>query len=101
MKFFVVINIILLIFSVSCSKSGTSNPTTPEALYEIYMAVQVYGGQKAFKVMKKYGLTSQNNMNRYYQALRKYSTNEQRWKKFLDRVEAAKQKYRNRVINRR
>jgi hypothetical protein len=89
----------LLLISFGCSKSRGADPTTESAMFEIYVSTEIYGGEKAFAAIKKYHLSDRENLNRYYEALRTYSTNETKWKNFLDRVEKERERFTRQRVN--
>lgn len=93
--------IISLFYGIGCSKSTGLDPTTENALYEIYVATEIYGGDKAFAAIKKYNLSDRDTLNRYYEALRSFSTNETKWKNFLDRVDKERERFTRQRVNER
>lgn len=98
------IAVFLLIFSVffiACSGNQGLDPSTEDAVLEIYLAMEVYGGKKAQNVVKKYGLDSREKLAKYEAALRNLSTNEYKWKEFLKLVEKAREQHAPNRINRR
>lgn len=100
MKYIFVTIFLLSFFFVSCGSSADSEPVSKGDLFEIYVAVQVYGGKKAINVVKKFGLDKRENLLKYYEKLRTLSTNEEKWKDFLKRVDIERQKHSARRLNR-
>ncbi len=98
---YIFITIFLLSFSfVSCKSSGASQPVSNNALFEIYVATEVYGGKKAIQAVKKYRLDKRENLIKYFEALRTLSTKQDQWEAFLKRVDIEREKYTTKRMNR-
>lgn len=78
-----------IIFTVSCSKGKEYNE---DKLVQIYAAVELSPIGKSKELIKKYGLDDETKRQAYYQALREYSTNQDKWEAFLEKVEKFRKK---------
>ena len=84
--------ILILFFSLLFTGCKKAKKFSEENLLEIYTAVELEPVVTASKVAKKYGLNDEKKRDRYYEALRNLSTNQEKWQNFLRKVDEYKKK---------